>query len=484
MKLINNIDRQTRDSGIELLKIFAIFVIVINHTVQSLTNEAYNIPNNGFVIDISRATTNIQCILLQIFRHFGVLGNSVFFICSAWFLLKSKNWNKKKWLFMVIEIWVVSIVIFIITYIILHGNISIGIIISSLFPTTFGNNWYMTCYLLFYPIHPILNSIVNMMNQRQLFRSTLVMVFLYVFMNFINCSWFFSSAIILWITIYFAIAYMQKYLMSFVDNIRENIILFIIGVIGFIGIILITDICGLYSQVLSDKVMRWVNNCNPFLLAMSIAMFNIARNIHFDKNGFSSFDVYHNNFFWATVKLSIPGLHNVLNALSCIAVCNYYGLEREQIKDALLKYTGAHRRFEYVGTYRGTNIYDDYGHHPTEIAATANALKQKTYRQSWVVFQPHTYSRTKNLLKDFARALLGFDNIIITDIYAAREDNIYNISAEDLVKEIEKLGRKAIYIPRFDDIVKYIKERAMPNDIVLTLGAGTVTNIGPMLLQQ
>lgn len=288
MKLINNIDRQTRDSGIELLKIFAIFVIVINHTVQSLTNEAYNIPNNGFVIDISRATTNIQCILLQIFRHFGVLGNSVFFICSAWFLLKSKNWNKKKWLFMVIEIWVVSIVIFIITYIILHGNISIGIIISSLFPTTFGNNWYMTCYLLFYPIHPILNSIVNMMNQRQLFRSTLVMVFLYVFMNFINCSCFFSSAIILWITIYFAIAYMQKYLMSFVDNIRENIILFIIGVIGFIGIILITDICGLYSQVLSDKVMRWVNNCNPFLLAMSIAMFNIARNIHF-KNRFINY---------------------------------------------------------------------------------------------------------------------------------------------------------------------------------------------------
>lgn len=288
MKLINNIDRQTRDSGIELLKIFAIFVIVINHTVQSLTNEAYNIPNNGFVIDISRATTNIQCILLQIFRHFGVLGNSVFFICSAWFLLKSKNWNKKKWLFMVIEIWVVSIVIFIITYIILHGNISIGIIISSLFPTTFGNNWYMTCYLLFYPIHQILNSIVNMMNQRQLFRSTLVMVFLYVFMNFINCSWFFSSAIILWITIYFAIAYMQKYLMSFVDNIRENIILFIIGVIGFIGIILITDICGLYSQVLSDKVMRWVNNCNPFLLAMSIAMFNIARNIHF-KNRFINY---------------------------------------------------------------------------------------------------------------------------------------------------------------------------------------------------
>lgn len=210
----------------------------------------------------------------------------------------------------------------------------------------------------------------------------------------------------------------------------------------------------------------------------------IARNIKFDKNGFSSFDVYYNNFFWGTVKLSIPGIHNVLNALSCIAVCNYYGLERDEIKDALYKYTGAHRRFEYVGTYKGVNIYDDYGHHPTEISATASALKQKQYRQSWVIFQPHTYSRTKNLLGDFARSLLSFDNIIVTDIYAAREDNTFNISSKDLVKEIEKLGKKAIYISDFPDIVTYIRERAMPNDIVLTLGAGTVTNIGPMILEQ
>ena len=210
----------------------------------------------------------------------------------------------------------------------------------------------------------------------------------------------------------------------------------------------------------------------------------IARNIKFDKNGFSSFDVYYNNFFWGTVKLSIPGIHNVLNALSCIAVCNYYGLERDEIKDALYKYTGAHRRFEYVGTYKGVNIYDDYGHHPTEISATASALKQKQYRQSWVIFQPHTYSRTKNLLGVFARSLLSFDNIIVTDIYAAREDNTFNISSKDLIKEIEKLGKKAIYISDFPDIVTYIRERAMPNDIVLTLGAGTVTNIGPMILEQ
>ena len=173
-----------------------------------------------------------------------------------------------------------------------------------------------------------------------------------------------------------------------------------------------------------------------------------------------------------------------MNALACIAVCYNYGLEREDIKNALLKYTGAHRRFEYKGSFNDVNVYDDYGHHPTEIIATSNDLKQKKYNKSWVIFQPHTYSRTKNLLNDFAKALINFDNIIVTDIYAARESNTYNISSKDLVDRITSLGRKALYIQDFDKIVKYVKENAKPGDIVLTLGAGTVTNIGPMLVEQ
>ena len=192
----------------------------------------------------------------------------------------------------------------------------------------------------------------------------------------------------------------------------------------------------------------------------------------------------YNNTFYKTITLSVPGIHNVMNALACIAVCYNYGLEREDIKDALLKYTGAHRRFEFKGSFNDVNVYDDYGHHPTEIVATAEALKQKKYNESWVIFQPHTYSRTKNLLDDFATALLNFDNIIVTDIYAARESNTYNISSKDLVDKITSLGRKAIYIQDFNKIVKYVKENAKPGDIVLTLGAGTVTNIGPMLVDQ
>ena len=146
----------------------------------------------------------------------------------------------------------------------------------------------------------------------------------------------------------------------------------------------------------------------------------VARNINFNNNGFPTFDVYYNNNFFKTITLSIPGIHNVMNALACIAVCYNYGLEREDIKNALLKYTGAHRRFEFKGSFNDVNVYDDYGHHPTEIIATAQALKQKKFNQSWVIFQPHTYSRTKNLLNDFANALINFDNIIVTDIYAAR----------------------------------------------------------------
>ncbi len=210
----------------------------------------------------------------------------------------------------------------------------------------------------------------------------------------------------------------------------------------------------------------------------------VARNINFNKNGFPTFDVYYNDTFYKTISLSVTGMHNVLNALACIGVCHMYGLNKEQIKNGLLKFTGAHRRFEYVGDFGNhVSVYDDYGHHPTEIRATASAMKNKSYNKSWVIFQPHTYSRTKNLLSDFAKALTLFDNIIVTDIYAAREVNTYNISSKDLVDEIQKLGRKAYYIQNFDEIVSFVKSHALNNDLVLTLGAGTITNISGMLVE-
>lgn len=208
----------------------------------------------------------------------------------------------------------------------------------------------------------------------------------------------------------------------------------------------------------------------------------IAKNIHFDKNGFATFDVYYNGNFYSTIKLSVAGIHNVSNALACIAMCHSYGIAKMYIKEALLEFSGANRRLEYKGTFNNASIFDDYAHHPTEILATANAIKNKQFNESWCVFQPHTYSRTKNLLDDFAKALTSFDNIIVTDIYAAREDNTYNISSQDLVDKINQLGKKAIYISDFGNIADYLKNHVHGDDIILTLGAGTITNLSKYLI--
>ena len=208
-----------------------------------------------------------------------------------------------------------------------------------------------------------------------------------------------------------------------------------------------------------------------------------ADNIVFNDDGFPTFDVYKSGEFFENISLSVPGKHNVLNALACIALCDFYGIGKDSIKSALSKFTGAHRRFEFKGIVNGARVFDDYGHHPTEIVATANSLKNKKYNESWVVFQPHTYSRTKNLLDDFANALTNFDHVIVLDIYAARESNVFNISSQDLVDKINLLGKHALYISDFENCVSYVKENVKENDIILTLGAGTVTEIGPMLLE-
>lgn len=208
-----------------------------------------------------------------------------------------------------------------------------------------------------------------------------------------------------------------------------------------------------------------------------------ATNITFDDDGFPEFDVYHNNNLFGKFKLSVPGTHNILNALSCIALCTEYDISKEDIKKALIKFTGAHRRFEFKGKIKNiASVYDDYAHHPTEILATAKSLSHKNFNKSWVVFQPHTYSRTKNLLEDFAKVLLNFDNIIILDIYAARETNTYGITSKELVNKIHEFGKEAKYIPDFNECADYIKNNVEENDIVITLGAGTVTQIGPMLV--
>ena len=209
-----------------------------------------------------------------------------------------------------------------------------------------------------------------------------------------------------------------------------------------------------------------------------------AQNLICDSNGCFQFEVYKNNQFYELFKLNVPGTHNILNALATIALCDKYGIDKTHIKSALFKFSGANRRFEYIGTCNGFDIYDDYAHHPTEIRALAKASKNTKHNQTWAIFQSHTYSRTYELLDEFAESLKDFDNIIITDIYAARETNLSGIQPQDLVDKIKQYNKNAIYIGPFEEIANYIKQHAQPNDLVLTIGAGTITNLGNIILNQ
>ena len=129
----------------------------------------------------------------------------------------------------------------------------------------------------------------------------------------------------------------------------------------------------------------------------------------------------------------------------------------------------------------GARVYDDYAHHPTEIRATFNGIKHMKYNKSWAIFEAHTFSRLKAHLKEFAESLTGFDNIIVMDIYPAREINIYNISEDDVINELAKRGKDAIHISKYEEIVDYLKEHVRKDDIVVTVGAGNVTKIANML---
>ena len=208
-----------------------------------------------------------------------------------------------------------------------------------------------------------------------------------------------------------------------------------------------------------------------------------AKDISYDKNGFPEFDVYKKGELLGQIKLSVAGRHNVMNALATIAICNYYGIDITTIAEALKDFTGAERRLEFRGTMKnGTvSIFDDYAHHPTEIKATCSAIKNKTYNESWVIFQPHTYSRTKELLADFASALKDFDHILLVDIYAAREKDVFGVSSKDLANKIKELGKEALYMDSFEKAAEFVKDNVQKDDLVLTLGAGSVTKLGDMM---
>jgi len=204
-----------------------------------------------------------------------------------------------------------------------------------------------------------------------------------------------------------------------------------------------------------------------------------AENIVYHGNR-TEFDLTHKGVVICKINLSVAGKHNVLNALCAAAVANMCGVEPECIVNGLAEFKGAARRFEYKGDFCGAAVYDDYAHHPIEIAATLDGARTADRGKIWCVFQPHTYSRTEKFLSGFVSALSKADHVILTDIYAAREINKSGVLASDISSKIK--GAK--YIPNFDDIVSYLRDNVEKGDIIIVMGAGDVYKVREKLLEK
>ena len=208
-----------------------------------------------------------------------------------------------------------------------------------------------------------------------------------------------------------------------------------------------------------------------------------AKNIEFGQDG-TYFDVYHKGEKIGTAHLVVPGKHNVLNALGAIATSQLMEIPINKVLASLEKFTGAKRRFETKGRVNGIWVVDDYAHHPTEIQVTLAAGKQTKPKRLICVFQPHRYSRTKLLLKQFATCFKDADELILADIYPASEDPIPGVDTPLLKKTIEETtGQKVTYLPTFEQIEKYLVENVKPGDLVMTVGAGDGYRISEYLVK-
>ena len=209
-----------------------------------------------------------------------------------------------------------------------------------------------------------------------------------------------------------------------------------------------------------------------------------AKNIVFNKRGCGTFDVYLKNDMLFSISLNVPGTHNVSNSLSAIATALALNISHDSIIKGLFEFGGAHRRFEFKGEINDIIVIDDYAHHPTEIKTSIEAAKKQTKGKIHAIFQPHTYTRTYTLFDEFSKCFTGIDDLIIADIYAAREIDTGKVSSQMLSDAVCNTGVKCQNIHTFEEIIKYLKENAKPNDIVITIGAGDINRVGEMFLEE
>lgn len=226
-------------------------------------------------------------------------------------------------------------------------------------------------------------------------------------------------------------------------------------------------------------------------LSCNVVTFGLDQNADFHATKITYDDLGHPSFTPVafgkeldTIYLSVPGEHNVSNSLSAIASLMDMGIPYSTIQNGLENFTGADRRFQFKGKLaNGAVIIDDYAHHPTEIRASLKAAENTPHDRIIVAFQPHTYTRTKAFLSDFADALSAADIVVLADIYAAREKDIYGVSSGDIQRLLQEKGQESYYFHTFEEIEEFLKKNSRNGDMLITMGAGTITNVGSDLLE-
>ncbi len=224
--------------------------------------------------------------------------------------------------------------------------------------------------------------------------------------------------------------------------------------------------------------------CNVIYYGLSQQFEIHAENILYN-GGFPEFDVVRKGETICHISLNVPGEHNILNALASIAVCCIYGIDPKEAAKGIETFKGTHRRFEKMGEVNGAVVIADYAHHPTEIKATLNTAVKFNPNNLWCIFQPHTYTRTKTLWNEFLECFSQADKLILTDIYAAREEPDGITTSLKLSEDMKKHCKNTVYyIKEFSDIADYLKKNVKPGDMVFIMGAGDIIKLADIVVDK
>lgn len=324
--------KKERESGIELYKVIAIFLIVLSHVIQTLTEPNYVLGiGEGTFINIATATTDLNVLLLALFRICGALGNNMFFICSAWFLVNSKKMSLKKVIHMILDVWIINMIVF-------WGLHAIGIqfqvsdTVRTFFPTTFANNWYITCYLLFYLIYPFLNRMLEQLNISEHFALTSFLFMIYFIIPVLpleEINLFFANELVIFLATYVIVSFIKIYKNEWTENLKLNKGILFVSIVSYVVLILSVDYLRLRTNYFLNRLVRWNMNNSLFMFLIAFSSFNMMKKKKFINrtiNYFSSLSllvyIFHENlafrrYFRPVIEFSILRRFGIEHAFIC-----------------------------------------------------------------------------------------------------------------------------------------------------------------------